>query len=377
MKICKKCIQPDSRPGIFFDDNGICGACLWENEKENIDWELRYKELENISQWAKKNSKGNYDCAIGVSGGKDSTKQAITAKEELNLNCLLVNYEPENITELGKENIENLKNLGFDVITIRPNPKVMKNLIYYDFFNHLNPVKVTEFSLYSSTYIIAEKFNIPLIIQGENPGLTLGTSLTGVGKDADALKAEQLQTLSKGWKEYLKIDKIDEKDLFLFHYNRKKLEDSGTKGIWLQYFLKEWSYRGNAEFSKSHGLKYRENINPEEIGTYIEFAQLDSDLVHVNQMLKFVKFGFGQCLDHACYDFRDGKLSRNEAIEIVLKLDGKCGQKYIDEFCSYLDLTKDVFLKTIEKFRGDIWYTENGVQKNKFHEMLNELKDTK
>ena len=57
----------------------------------------------------------------------------------------------------------------------------------YDFFEHLNPVKATEFSLYSSTYIIAEKFNIPLIIQGENPGLTLGASLTGVGKDALSL----------------------------------------------------------------------------------------------------------------------------------------------------------------------------------------------
>ena len=34
MKICKKCIQPDSRPGIYFDKNGVCGACLWEEEKK-------------------------------------------------------------------------------------------------------------------------------------------------------------------------------------------------------------------------------------------------------------------------------------------------------------------------------------------------------
>lgn len=373
MKICKKCIQPDSRPGIYFNQNGICGACLWEEEKNEIDWNLRYNELENISKWAKKNSKGNYDCAIGVSGGKDSTKQAITAKEELGLNCLLVNYEPENITDLGSENIENLKNLGFDVITIRPNPRIMKKLIRYDFFTYLNPVKITEFSLYSSTYIIAEKFNIPLIIQGENPGLTLGTSLTGVGKDGNSLKAEQLQTLSKGWKEYMGIDGVNEKDLFLFHYNRKKLEDAGTKGIWLQYYLKEWSYRGNAEFSKSQGLKYRENFKPEDIGTYAEFAQLDSDLVHVNQMLKFVKFGFGQCLDHACYDFRDGKLNRNEAIDMVLKYDGKCSEEYINEFCSYLDLTENEFWDTVNKFRGDNWYLENNEQKNKFHDMLNDI----
>lgn len=44
MKIYKKCIQPDTRPGIYFDENGVCGACLWENEKESIDWNLRRKE---------------------------------------------------------------------------------------------------------------------------------------------------------------------------------------------------------------------------------------------------------------------------------------------------------------------------------------------
>ena len=77
----------------------------------------------------KKKSGGNYDCAIGVSGGKDSTKQAITARDELDLKCLLVNCEPGNITDIGRNNIENLKELGFDDITIRPNPKVMKKLI--------------------------------------------------------------------------------------------------------------------------------------------------------------------------------------------------------------------------------------------------------
>ena len=148
MRICKKCIQPDSRPGIFFNDNGICGACVWQEEKKKIDWTSREKELHDITNWAKKNSKGNYDCVIGVSGGKDSTFQALTARDRLGLRCLLVNSEAEDITEIGKYNLENLKQLGFDVISLRPNPKIMKKLIKYDFYKHGNPVKVTEFSLW-------------------------------------------------------------------------------------------------------------------------------------------------------------------------------------------------------------------------------------
>jgi N-acetyl sugar amidotransferase len=368
VKICAKCIQPSTRPGIFFSQESICGACLWEEEKNKINWNERIEELKGIVEIAK-NKKADYDCVIGVSGGKDSTKQAITARDDLGLKCLLVNYQPDNITEIGIKNMENLKQNGFDVLTIRPNPKIMQKLVKYDFFNYLNPVKATEFSLYSSAYIIAEKFNIPLVIQGENPGLTAGTSLTGVGKDSDALKAYQLQTLSKGFKEYLKIDGISEKDLFLFHYDVKKLIAQNTKGVWLQYFLKEWSYRGNAEFSGKYGFKGRQNFRPEDIGTYIGFGALDSDLVHVNQMLKFIKFGFGFCMDHVCYDIRDGNLNRNEAIELVLKYDGKCADYYINDFCNYIQISQDVFWKTVEKFRGDIWNKDNGLN-NKVHDLL-------
>ena len=160
MKICKNCIQPDTRPGIYFDDHGVCGACIWEGEKKEIDWKSREKELRDIAEWAKKTTKSNYDCAIGVSGGKDSTKQALTARDLLGLRCLLINCEPEGITEIGRHNIENLKKLGFDVISLRPNPKVMRQLIKRDFYKYLNPVKITEFPLYASTYIIADKFDI-------------------------------------------------------------------------------------------------------------------------------------------------------------------------------------------------------------------------
>ncbi len=356
MKICKKCIQPDTRPGIYFNEEGVCGACLWEEKKKSINWNSRFDELVQIANWAKENSSGNYDCVIGVSGGKDSTTQALTARDRLGLKALLVNSEPEGITEIGKANIENLKNLGFDVISLRPNPKIMKKLVRSDFYKNLNPVKITEFSLWASTYIIAEKFQIPLIIQGENPGLTLGASLTGVGTDDNALKADELNTLASGWEGYLEVEGITKQDLFFFHYDRKKLESMKVKGIWLQYYLKEWSFRGNAEFAIRNGMQCRpNNFDWESIGTYMPFAQLDSDLVQVNQMLKYIKFGFGQCIDNACYDLRDGIINRKEALELVKKYDGKCAEQYIKKFCNYIEISIDEFWRVANSFRGSMW----------------------
>jgi len=356
MRICKRCIQPDTRPGIYFNDEGICGACLWGDVKKTIDWNERQKELINTANWAKKTTKADYDCVIGVSGGKDSTFQALTARDKLGLNCLLVNCEPENITDIGRHNIENLKQLGFDVISLRSNPKIIKKLVKYDFYKYCNPWKVMEYPLWSSSYIIADRFNIPLIIQGENPALTLGVSKGGLNKGSDSLEANKQNTLSYGWQEYLEVDGVEEKDFFLFHYDENKLREKGIRGIWLQYFAKEWSLHDNAEFSKKHGLRVRPpDFNPESIGTYVNYAQLDSNLIQVAQLLKHIKFGFGQCMDHACYDIRENRITREKAIDLVKKYDGKCDEKYIKEFCNYIGISLEEFWRIADKFRGPMW----------------------
>ena len=355
MKLCEKCIQPDTRPGIYFDENNVCGACLWEVEKKSIDWNKRFQELQKIADWAKSVS-STYDCVIGVSGGKDSTFQAITARDRLGLRCLLVNAAPDVITDLGKKNLENLKQLGFDIISLKPNPKIYKKLIKRDFYKYLNPVKITEYSLWSSAFIIADKFDIPLVIQGENPSLTLGVSETGLKKDDNALDADLQNTLKSGWAEYCEIDGISEEDLFFFHYDKQNLIKKNIRAIWIQYYLKEWSMRANADFAKKYGLEEKdESFDLHEIGTYLRFNQLDSDLAPLNQMLKFIKFGFGITMDNVCYDIRENILSRSEAIKLVKEYDGQCSENYIQNFCDYVSISEDEFWSTVEKFRGPMW----------------------
>ena len=72
-------------------------------------------------------------------------------------------------------------------------------------------------------------------------------------------------------------------------------------------------------------------------------------------MLKHMKFGFGQGTDHACYDIRGGLLTRDEAIELVRKNDGKCHIRYIKGFCEYINITLDEFWRVAETFRGPMW----------------------
>ena len=57
------------------------------------------------------------------------------------------------------------------------------------------------------------------------------------------------------------------------------------------------------------------------------------------------------------------------------KYDGKCLERYIEEFCKYVEISRDEFDKTCEKFRGSMWIQENGEYRNKIHDMLKEIRD--
>ena len=48
IKYCKKCVMPNSRPGIVFGSNGVCSACQTYEKRKTIDWDKRYKELEAL-----------------------------------------------------------------------------------------------------------------------------------------------------------------------------------------------------------------------------------------------------------------------------------------------------------------------------------------
>jgi N-acetyl sugar amidotransferase len=372
VKYCKKCVQPNTRPGIYFNEAGICGACIWQEQYNKfVDWNERYNQVLRVAREARKIRKKNgvaYDCVIGVSGGKDSTFQSLYARDKLGLKCLLVNGAPDGIHDIGSRNIENLTNLGFDVISLRPNPLVMRNLIKRDFYRYANPVKATEYPLWASAYIIAEKFHIPLVVQGENQGLTMGT-LKGFGTNDDALKANQQHTIERNFlEEYLdQADGIEENDLFFYNYNRKRLREKGIKAIWLQYYAKEWSSPGNGEFAIKNGLNIRpKSFDPYAIGQYWRFNALDAGgLVYVNQMIKHIKFGFGATTDSACYEIREGRIIREEGIKLIKEFDGKCADKYIDEFCDYINITPEEFWRVVNSFRGNMWKNLNGKWKLK------------
>ena len=132
MKYCTGCIDVNTRPNSKFNSDEMCLSCesffkengtFDEIEKENI--------LKEIILKYKPKKKAEFDCIIGVSGGKDSTRQALWLREKFGLNPLLVccTYPPEQVTERGSKNLSNLINLGFNVLITGPSPETYKKIL--------------------------------------------------------------------------------------------------------------------------------------------------------------------------------------------------------------------------------------------------------
>ena len=133
IKYCKGCLNPSTRPNTFFNKNGFCPVCVYEDSKtkQKVDWPSRKSEINQIKKWGKENSKSTHDCIVTVSGGKDSMRQAFYVRDDLKMNPLLIAcvYPPEQLHERGADNLSNLIEHGFDCISVSLDPQKWKELM--------------------------------------------------------------------------------------------------------------------------------------------------------------------------------------------------------------------------------------------------------
>ena len=108
MRYCKRCVLPDTRPYLKFDEEGICYPCRVQEKIEEIDWDQRWGELEELADKYRGTNGDYYDCMITASGGKDSHLQTYIFKEKLGMNPLVVSIDNFSWTETGRQNWSNL-----------------------------------------------------------------------------------------------------------------------------------------------------------------------------------------------------------------------------------------------------------------------------
>ncbi len=350
MRYCVKCLFPDTKPNLGFDENGVCDACSHSEEKQKIDWKAKKEDLRKVIEKYRSKSNSNYDCVIPVSGGKDSHFQSYFLKTEFDLNPLLVSFRPRDWTELGRKNLENLKSLGFDCIEFCANPIVYKKLAKFG-LEELGDVAWPEhMGIFPCAFRVAIEQHISLIVWGENPALEYG----GPKKLAEKSTFDKEYDDKHG--SYFQ-DKIKAEDMIKYGFKPSELKfymyppddeikKLGIVKIFLGSYV-NWNARKQLEGVKKIGLTVLDEPNE---GTFTNYENLDTKYVGLHDYFKWLKYGYGRATDHASIDIRNGLITRDEGLKLVKQYEGKIPTKYLDEFLEEFDFTDESFLKICEKF---------------------------
>jgi N-acetyl sugar amidotransferase len=347
---CKKCLVPATRPHLFFDKNGICAACINHENKKKINWNKRKIEFKNLVKKFKKNN--NYDCIIPVSGGKDSTYQVIRCLE-YNLRPLCVNATTDDLSSLGRENIENIKNLGVDFIEITANPVVRKKINKFS-LKTIGDISWPEHILIFTVPIqVAIKYGISLIIWGENSQNEYG----GPKNEANKNILDEKWLYEFGGASTLRVndlvgvDNIIETDLLIYKYpDIKLMKKFKITGIFLGHYF-EWDGLKNKDIAEKNGFKTWNKIVE---GSFVNYENLDNYHTGIHDYFCYLKYGFGRATMQASLQIRRKIISRKQALKKVKELEGKYPISYLgkklDDILKSISMTEEDFINTCDQF---------------------------
>ena len=170
-------------------------------------------------------------------------------------------------------------------------------------------------ALFSLPTNIALKFEIPLILWGENSATEYGgDDVTTLGHEMN--RAWLLKygvtngTVAEDW-----IDEdLSAKDMSPYYWPSDKItQEKGVTAAFLGWYLK-WDPQNTYAVAKENGFKALEG---NALTGYYKFADVDDEfLITIHHWLKWYKFGFA-LWDNLSLEIRNGRVRRDEAISII------------------------------------------------------------
>ena len=350
---CKNCIYPSTKPDLEFNLEGLCQGCVAYNARKFINWKKRDLEFKKLLSEGKKKNNSIYHCCIPVSGGKDSIYQ-VAKVLDVGFNPLCVTATTDKFTELGKKNLEVLKNLGVDHVQISTDP-ILRRKINKFTLKTVGDISWTEHkTIYSIPTRVAQMHKIPFVIWGENANNQSG----GPASDEKNFK------LTSSWHDEFggllglrvkdlvhSLNTEEEKIFFYKHPSDKELKESNTQGIFLGYFY-PWDNVSNLEVAKKYGFQ---TYDKDEIeGSIVNYENLDNAQMRIHDYFKYLKYGYDRVTDWCCWHIRRGRLTREEAIKINNEKSGKYPSVYLGyslkEILKEIDCSVNEFNEICDEF---------------------------
>ncbi len=361
VRMCTKCVMTSARPRIVFDEEGVCSACRYADRKHNggIGWHHRAEQLHALLDRHRRSS--GYDVIVPCSGGKDSSYVAHRLKHDFGMHPLCVKWAPFMETDIGRKNLDAFVHSGFDVVECRPNGLLHRKLARLALEYLGDPFDPFVYGQLAFPMQIAAKFNISLVMFGENGDLeysgnteaenkpryddadwervyTKGAGLNALiaeGQRLGAFTADEVRSLSEFYR------------LPVYDFGPVKVRADKPEFHWFGYY-EPWHPMRNFYYAAEHcGF----TPNPERSeGTYTKMSSLDDKLDGAHYWFGWLKHGIGRCTSDAAQQTRNGDIDRDEALALVARYDGEFPRKYYSEGLEYLGMDDAQFCRVAEGF---------------------------
>lgn len=355
MRYCTKCLLPDTKPYLRFDNDGVCSAChafaRENNHEDGIDWNERAQQLNELVEQIKAKKAPNYDVLVPVSGGKDSLAQ-VARMRSFGLRVLAVSVECGIKTENGRYNLDLVPNMGASLITFKPEQELHKSLIKIGLENYGDPDFMSHAMLVAAPLHIAIAMKIPLVFLGESMDYANECD-TGNGRHMTRKWYARYGENQERGASFISQNHNIELDSLKMYAFPEEYETSDIQAVFMSYFYR-WDALEHLRIAQEHGFK---KLATNLEGTIRDYVNTDDKINRIHHYIKVLKFGYGRATDHCSEDIRKGLLSRDAAIELVKQHDlSPLGEYYYKDFCDYLGYTTEEFFDILEQHRNtDIW----------------------
>jgi len=373
MKYCKKCVMPDTRPGLKIDDDGTCYPCKHYEARKKMDWDKRWKELEKLADKYRGCNGDYYDCINTVSSGKDSYLQTYVLKEKLHMNPLLVSVNNFSWTKTGLHNWSNLLNtFGVDALQMSLNPHVCKKMFVKALELVGSPTWYFDLAIYAWPIKTAVQLGIPLVVYGENTNYEYGGPIGAKESYSaiDQIKNDVVKPIP--WEKWMEGGDLTMKDVAAVTYpSEEEIKRAKLEPVYLSYFT-PWSGYKNMEFARSRGFKTLDDTGEWKRDGFLEqYDQIDTVGYLTHTWFKFPKFGHQRVTEVASLWIREGRMTREEAVKKVIEEDWKLDRRMLADFLDFTGYKEKDFWKVVDRFanreiiekRDGNWRLKKNVEK--------------
>ncbi len=371
--------KQSSKSTVKFNNDKICDACLTTQEKQDIDWEKRERELIDLCEkYRSRNS--SYDCVVPGSGGKDSVYAAHMLKYKFDMNPITITWAPHIFTPWGWNNFQSWIHSGFDNNLFTPNGLVHRLLTRLAIDNLYHPFQPFILGQKNVAPKLALMYGIPLIFYGENEaeyGNPREDAQLAIRDNAYFSAQNKSECFISGISVEDLENRFGLKSIDLDPYlpaDAEKIAEQNIEVHYLGYYLK-WHPQSCYYYAQENcGFQPSPERTP---GTYSKYNSIDDRIDDLHYYTTFIKFGIGRATYDASQEIRSGDIDRNEGVALVKKFDGEFPERFIDELFAYLSIpkhqlptaakafeepqmTREYFMNLADSFRSPhLWKYEN------------------